>query len=182
MDPLGFLKRVVHALEQANVPFAVTGSWASSTYGQPRTTHDVDVIISLTVEQASKVAEALPPPVYADPVWMQEAAALGEFFNIIDSESGVKIDCWPLKDDAYSQAQFSRRRREEIAGTPVWMLAPEDVILSKLLWYRLSPNERQLDDCVGVWKVQREMLDLNYLRRWAAQLAVTDLLDRVMAA
>ena len=62
------------------------------------------------------------------------------------------------------------------------MLAPEDVILSKLLWYRLSESERQLDDCIGVWKVQRDTLEVDYLRHWAQQLALTELLAQVMAA
>jgi hypothetical protein len=182
MEQREFLVRVVEALEQAEVAYAVTGSWASITYGLPRTTHDLDVVLSLSVEQAVKVAAALPPPIYADPVWMQEAAALGEFFNIIDPDLGVKVDCWPLKSDEYSQAQFHRRRREEIGGKPVWMLAPEDVILSKLLWYRLSESERQLQDCIGVWKVQKDTLDVEYLRRWAERLSLTGLLDKVTAA
>jgi hypothetical protein len=182
MEQREFLIRVIDALEQAQVAYAVTGAWASMTYGRPRTTHDLDLVVSLSVDQAVKVAEALPPPLYADPVWMQEAAALGEFFNIIDPELGVKVDCWPLKPDQYSQEQFRRRRREEITGRSVWMLAPEDVILSKLLWYRLSESERQLDDCIGVWKVQKDLLDVDYLRRWAGQLSVADLLNKVTAA
>jgi hypothetical protein len=182
MEQRGFLRRVLEALEQAEVPYAITGAWASMAYGTSRNTHDLDLIVALSVEQAAKVAEALPPPIYADSVWMQEAAALGEFFNIIDPESGVKVDCWPLKTDDYSRVQFERRMRRSLAGQPVWMLAPEDVILSKLRWYRLSESERQLEDCIGVWKVQQDALDLHYLRHWAGQLALTDLLDRVTAA
>lgn len=182
MEQRGFLMRVVEALEQADVAYAVTGSWASSTYGLPRTTHDLDLILSLSVEQAAAVAEALPPPIYADSVWMQEAAALGEFFNIIDPELGVKVDCWPLKADEYSRVQFQRRRQEDIGDRAVWMLAPEDVILSKLLWYRVSESERQLQDCIDVWKVQQVTLDVDYLRRWAVQLAVTDLLNKITSA
>ncbi len=182
MEQRDFLFRVLEALEQAEVAYAVTGSWASMTYGTPRTTHDLDVVITLSVDQALKLAEALPPPLYADAVWMQAAAALGEFFNIIDPDLGVKVDFWPLKPDAYSQEQFRRRRREEIAGRPVWMLAAEDVILAKLLWYRLSESERQLHDCIGVWKVQRDTLDLEYLRHWAHELSIADLLGKVTAA
>jgi hypothetical protein len=184
MEQLAFLRRVVQALEQADVAYAVTGSWASITFGLPRTTHDLDLVVSLSVEQAAQVAEALPPPIYADSVWMQEAAALGEFFNIIDAELGVKVDCWPLKDDEYSRAQFQRRRREDLGNTPVWMLAPEDVILAKLQWYQLSESQQQLNDCIGVWKVwkvQQDTLDLAYLRHWAHTLGLTDLLARVTA-
>jgi hypothetical protein len=179
MEQRAFLFRVVDALEAADVPYAVTGSWASSIFGQPRTTHDLDLILALSVEQAARVAAALPPPIYADPVWMQAAAALGEFFNIIDADLGVKVDCWPLKSDEYSQLQFQRRRREDLGGHEGWVLAPEDVILSKLQWYRLSESAQQLRDCIGVWKVQKDVLDLDYLRQWAARLSLTDLLEKV---
>jgi hypothetical protein len=95
MEQRAFLTRVVQALEQGGIAYAVTGSWASTTYGRPRTTHGLDVALSITVEQAAKLARAFPPPIYADAVWMQEAAALGQFFNIIDPDTGVKVDFWP---------------------------------------------------------------------------------------
>ena len=182
MEQRGFLRRVLEVLEQAEVRYAITGAWAAMAYGTSRTTNDLDLVVALSVEQAVQVAAALPPPIYADPVWMQEAAALREFFNIIDPESAVKVDCWPLQTDDYSRVQFERRVRRTLAGQPVWMLAAEDVILSKLRWYRLSESERQLEDCIGVWKVQKDALDLDYLRRWAGRLALNDLLDRVTAA
>jgi hypothetical protein len=94
----------------------------------------------------------------------------------------VKVDFWPLKSDEYSQEQFRRRRPAEIAGRQVWMLAPEDVILSKLLWYQQSESERQLRDCVGVWKVQHAELDISYLNDWAAKLGLAELLDQVKGA
>jgi hypothetical protein len=179
VEQRAFLLRVVDAMEQAGIDYAITGSWASTTYGLPRTTHDLDIVASPTVAQAGALARALPPPIYADPLWLQEAAGLHEFFNVIDPTLGIKVDFWPLKSDAYSQAQFRRRRREEIAGRQVWVLAPEDVILSKLLWYQQSDSERQLRDCAGVWQVQRGRLDEAYLDDWAARLGLTALLDRV---
>ena len=182
MEQRAFLTRVVQALEQGGIAYAVTGSWASTTYGRPRTTHDLDIVLAITVEQAAKLALAFPPPIYADAGWMQEAAALGEFFNIIDPETGVKVDFWPLQPDTYSQQRFGRRRQETVAGHPVWMFAPEDVILSKLLWYQLSESDRQLQDCIEVWKAQAGRLDIAYLNEWATRLGLMELLDRVKGA
>jgi hypothetical protein len=177
-----FLFRAVEALEQASIPYAITGSWASTAYGMPRTTHDLDVIVSLAAEDVTALAAAFPPPIYADADWMREAAALGEFFNIIDPTLGLKIDFWPLKDDAYSREQFARRCEVELLGRKVWMLAPEDIILAKLLWYKVSESELQMRDIVGVWKAQREALDMNYLHSWATRLSVADLLSTVMTS
>jgi hypothetical protein len=52
------------------------------------------------------------------------------------------------------------------------MATPEDVILHKLFWDKLTPSERQRTDAAGVFAVQRAGLDENYLRRWAAELGV----------
>jgi hypothetical protein len=62
------------------------------------------------------------------------------------------------------------------------MLTPEDIILAKLLWHKISESEMQLRDIVGVWKAQRETLDMNYLCSWAARLSIADLLAKVTSA
>ena len=56
----------------------------------------------------------------------------------------------------------------------------EDTILSKLEWYRRGgeTSERQWEDVIGVMKVQGEQLDEAYLDRWAAELGVSDLIER----
>jgi hypothetical protein len=177
-----FLFQVLEALERAGIVYAVTGSWASTTYGLPRTTHDLDVIVAISPEQAVELAAAFPPPFYADVAWMQAAAAEQAFFNVIDPATGLKVDFWPAKDNEFSRAQFQRRRRQTLFDRVVWMLAPEDVILSKLIGYQASESDTQLRDCVGIWKAQRETLDREYLQRWAARLNLDGLLARVTTA
>ena len=138
--------------------------------------------MAIDAEEAARLAGAFPPPFYADAEWIQAAAVERTFFNVIDPASGLKADFWLLKTDAYPQSQFQRRRRQMLLDHEVWMLAPEDVILAKLLWYQASQSDTQLRDCVGVWKAQREALDLAYLRQWANRLKLDDLLTRVTAA
>jgi hypothetical protein len=94
----------------------------------------------------------------------------------------LKVDFWPVKDDEFSRTQFQRRRRQELFNRSVWMLAPEDVILAKLLWYQASESDTQLRDCVGIWKAQRGALDQAYLAQWAQRLKIDDLLTRVTRA
>lgn len=74
---------------------------------------------------------------------------------------------------------YSRRRQAQIAGRKVWVLAPEDVILAKLLWYKMSESDKQWGDIESVWKARDERLDVNYLETWAARLSVADLLEKV---
>jgi hypothetical protein len=182
MEQRDLLLRAIDALERASIPYAITGSWASISYGVPRTTHDIDIVVVLDVPKARQLAAAFPPPFYADAVWIEEAAALGQFFNIVDPATGLKIDFWPLENTDFARERFARRQRITVFGREVWMFSPEDVILSKLLWYKQSESETQWRDIHGVWRVQQGSLDVEYLRRWAARLSVAELLAKITQA
>jgi hypothetical protein len=59
---------------------------------------------------------------------------------------------------------------------------PEDTLLAKLEWYRSGGevSERQWRDVLGIMMVQGNKLDLAYLRQWAKELKVSDLLERAL--
>lgn len=77
--------------------------------------------------------------------------------------------------------KFERRRPALIGGQSVYVVSPEDSILSKLEWARISGSERQVRDVRGIVRVQAERLDHAYLRRWALDLDVADLLEQVLS-
>ena len=77
-------------------------------------------------------------------------------------------------------SRFARRRRETVAGVSCWVQSPEDTILAKLFWVKISPSERQMQDVTGIVKVQGDALDRTYLRQWANRLDIEQLLIRVL--
>jgi len=176
-------QRAIEALESTGITYAITGSWVVSAYGILRATHDLDVVIAIQGEEAAKIVAAFPyPRYYADEVAITEAIAARSFFNIIDGDSTLKIDFWPLKDDDYSREQFRRRKIVMMGERRVWALAPEDIILAKLLWIKMSDSERQWRDVQSVWALKKGELDLPYLRQWASRLSVADLLSKVTSS
>ena len=62
------------------------------------------------------------------------------------------------------------------------LASAEDVILNKIEWHAQGGrvSDRQWNDVLGVMKVQRDSLDLAYLRRWANQLGLSNLLDQAL--
>jgi hypothetical protein len=58
------LKRVTDVLASAGVPYMVTGSIVSSSQGQPRATHDIDLVVQITPTAAQELLKAFPPPDY----------------------------------------------------------------------------------------------------------------------
>jgi len=101
-------------------------------------------------------------------------------FSIIDFESGSKADLIVCKNRPFSVKEFSRRLRGTIAGTTVTFATAEDVILSKLEWNKITPSERQVRDALNVAEMKGAALDLEYLRKWAADLGVSVELEELL--
>jgi hypothetical protein len=109
-----------------------------------------------------------------------------EFCNtLIHYETAFKVDIFIRKLRPFDQMQLERRRKSVIATDPeesVWVVSPEDIILAKLEWYRMGGevSDRQWRDILGVLKTRAGELDLAYLRKWAIELKIVDLLDRAL--
>ena len=168
--------RVLSILGQFEIPYMIVGSYAASAYGFTRRTHDLDVVVALTPEHVPRLADALGEEFYFDQQSALEAIECDDMVNAIHLDSGEKIDFWILHDDEYSQIQFSRRECLDFEGVPACVASAEDTILSKLLWYRITPSDRQLDDVRGILVVREGRLDWDYLRNWADKLGAGDLL------
>lgn len=176
---------VTQTLERLEVLYAVGGSLASSLYGVMRSTLDVDIVADMKPEHIQPLVAALSKEFYADDEMMKDAIARRSSFNLIHYETAFKVDIFIRKLRPFDQMQLERRRALAIATDPeqsVYVVSPEDTILSKLEWYRLGGevSEQQWRDIVGVLKTQASVLDLNYLRQWAGELGVSDLLERAL--
>jgi hypothetical protein len=176
-----FLKEILARLERTGVSYAVTGSVASSIWGTPRTTHDVDIVVVLSAGDVSRMVAAFADPFYVSPEAVADAVARQSMFNVIDFNKGLKADFWVTKDDPFNESMLSRRFRVEIVpGQEAFVGSPEDVLLHKLVWNKITPSERQLGDAAGIAAVQAGKLDLDYLRDWAARQSTADVLEAVL--
>ncbi len=181
MSQQELVSRVVRALEDARIPYMVTGALASSLWGEPRTTHDIDLVIEIDHSGLAKLLEAFPAPdFYLDEAASSEAVLHRGTFNLIEVNTGEKVDFWLITDSPFDRSRFARRRAERIGGTRSFVSTPEDTVLVKLWWAQLAGgSEKQFTDALRVYEVQYSALDLDYLHSWAEKLGVTDLLRRL---
>jgi predicted nucleotidyltransferase len=179
--PKAFLEELVRQLEDAGVPYMVAGSVASSFHGVPRSTQDVDVVISPAPENLRCLVASLKARMYVDEEAARDAMRRKSMFNVIDLVTGWKADLIFLKDTPFSAEEFARRKTVDFQGVRLCIISAEDVILSKLDWARKGESDRQLRDATSVASVLWQRLDPRYLRRWAQELSVMDLLEKVMA-
>jgi hypothetical protein len=183
MSQQELLRRAVDALTAAGVEYMVTGSVASGMQGDPRSTHDVDLVVSMPASAAKQLVQAFPGPDYYLPVEaILDALRHRSMFNLLDLNSGDKVDFWILTDEPFDRSRFARKRVQDALGFPVNVSAPEDTILMKLRWCQISGgSEKQFSDALGVFELQRGALDLDYLNEWAKRLGVEALWARVQA-
>jgi hypothetical protein len=183
-DTLAPLFQVIEALDGLEVAYFVGGSVASAAYGTPRATLDADVVADLQVAHVPPFVEALQDRFYVDRPMIEDAIRRRGSFNVLSLATMFKVDVFVLKDRPFDRSQMERRRKLAIGpdAAPVFVASAEDIILSKLEWYRLGNeiSDRQWGDVLGVLRVQAGQLDHAYLRRWAGELAVSDLLQRAL--
>jgi hypothetical protein len=112
---------------------------------------------------------------------VKEAIRHQSMFNLLQIPSGEKVDFWMLTAQPWDQKRFERRIEARLFGRNVWVTTPEDTILAKLRWSKLSGgSEKQLNDALRVYEVQRPHLDLDYISEWSKTLDVEELWERVM--
>ncbi len=169
--------RIVGLLAEAGVPFMVAGSFASAAHGLPRTTQDLDLVIDpADVDALDAFLRLLSPDdFYVDVATAHDALRRRSIFNVIDQRSGWKIDFIVRKDRPFSREELARRMSITMMGTPAFIATPEDTIIAKLEWSRLSGgSERQRRDVAGIVATMGESLDVGYVTRWVADLGLDE--------
>ncbi len=176
---------VARVLERLGVPYAVGGSLASSLHGIPRSSQDGDLVADLRAEHVQPFVAAIAQIFYVSPERVLQAVQRRSSFNIVHLKTAIKVDIFVLSSEPLSLQEMARRQILPVPGEPgttLHVASAEDTVLQKLLWYRKGNmvSERQWNDILGVLKVQRADLDFSYLKEWAAQAGVDDLLKKAL--
>jgi hypothetical protein len=191
MQPAEVLLLVADALDALEIPYCIGGSFASATYGEPRATRDVDILVALPASKAAPLVAQIEPEFFLQLTDLRDAVALAPTLrdnplhratcNAIHRGTFFRVDLFISSGRAYERAQLSRRIRQTVTLNPerqAFFVSPEDIILAKLEWYRMAEGmlDRQWSDVQSVIATQQSTLDLAYLNAWALTLAIPDLL------
>jgi hypothetical protein len=185
-DPLQVVQKATAIFEKIGVDYCVGGSVASSLYGVPRATQDVDIVADLTERNLKIALPLLSEGFFVDEEMAKNAVKSGSSFNIIDREFIYKIDIFVQGSDDLSRQEMLRRKKFRLAdsdGQSMYLCSPEDIIAHKLFWYKLGNevSERQWNDAKNVVNVQRQQLDFDYLKKMCTDRGVSDLLERLLS-
>jgi hypothetical protein len=181
------IARMLHSIfESLNIPYYITRGVCAIAYGEPRTTRDLDLVIELKpTEIMAMVAKLEAEGFYCPSDTISEIqSGKARVLSVTHMQLVLNADIVLNAKTDFDRSKMERRRLEAIGldeSEQFWLASPEDVILAKLLWGQQSQSEKQWRDVLGVLKVQGNSLDFAYLTQWAAQLDVTDLLQRAIA-
>lgn len=181
-EPIEVTLKVTRVLESLGVPYVIGDSLASTLYGMVRTTQDSDIVTELRLEHIQPFITALQNEFFMDEEMISDSIQHNSSFNIIHRDSMFKVDIFMPHQSPFHQSQLARAHRQTFnleSELSAKFASAEDTILSKLDWYRMGGevSERQWRDILGVLKTRAGELDLNYLREWASELKVKDLLE-----
>lgn len=166
------LKKVIEVLEECQIPYSVTGSIASSLQGEPRATHDIDLIVMLKkTDVENLMAHFKEQRYYLNEQSIKEAITHQSMFNLIDTEEGDKVDFWLLTNEPFDVSRFKRRYQEDFFGIKMFVTSPEDTILAKLRWAKMSGgSQKQMIDVLRIYEVQFGQLNMEYIEFWVEKL------------
>lgn len=157
------------------IPHYITGGVAAATYGEPRTTRDLDIVIALSLTQLDAMVQRLESEGFYVPGVEDIRFGRLQTLGITHQETIARADLMLAGTSAFDRTQFNRRRAIEIPnrGT-LYLASPEDIILNKLRWREQSQSEKQWRDILGILKVQHQTLDFKYLNQKAQALELTN--------
>lgn len=163
---------VVARLDAAGIPHMLTGSIASSWYGEPRATQDLDVIIDPSASALDQLIDSLQ----TDAWYVDRDVALSALrnrgqFNAI-GPNAFKVDFIVRRERPFSIAEFDRRQPVEVLGTQTFLPTVEDMVIAKLEWAQATDSDRQLRDVAGMLQVAGSDIDAAYLEDWVRRLGL----------
>jgi hypothetical protein len=168
-----FLQRIISVLEEAEVPYMLTGSLAAAYYAVPRATQDIDLVVEVSPEQLSHLTELISSTgIYVSLAAAKEAFAQEGQFNAIDPQSGWKVDFIIRKNRAFSRSEFERRVHTTALGLDLAMVTKEDLVVAKLEWAKKGESELQIRDVRAILGSAGPEFDWDYVDRWVSELGL----------
>lgn len=185
-DLVEALAPVVRTLRDLGIPHFVGGSIASSFHGATRSTMDVDLVCELTEDKVTAFASCFARDFYISEPAVRDAVLRKSCFNLIHLPTSFKVDVFvsrrrPFDNESMRRATTERLGESKTVDVPI--ASAEDSIIAKLEWYRLTDetSERQWDDVSRLLRILGQTADVSYLKRAAASVGVSDLLDRLLS-
>ncbi len=165
---LNLLSRVTTALDDNDIQYMLSGGLALNNYSIPRMTLDIDIVVELSDLNIEQFLSAFSENFYMDKETVRQETKRKGMFNIIDHQSGFKIDFILRKNTEYRISEFKRRQKTKINDLEIWIVSIEDLVISKIEWIQTYQSDKQIDDIRSL--MANPEIDKNYVIEWCKKL------------
>ena len=171
---------MVRILESHQVRFHLTGGITTVTYGEPRMTQDIDLVID-----NSRIARCVEPFLEAlsasefmfDPLSIRTAIETKQMFQLLDTVEILKLDVYPRE---MIPGELDRSVITEVfEGRHLPIACRADAALSKLFWIAKG-SQKSRRDLRQIMRLAAEP-DRQIISQMATQLELQSLLEEVLA-
>ena len=161
-------------LEKEEMNYFVTGSIASIFYGEPRLTHDIDLVLNLSNNDVYKFEKLFPlNEFYCPPdeiIQIELRRNPYGHFNLIHHKTGFKADVYLVGTDKLHEWAMEHKRRISFSPTQsLWLAPPEYVIIRKLEFYRDGGSDKHLRDIQAMLNLISNDLNHDFLNQALAE-------------
>lgn len=165
---ISFFHKIVDVLNEANIPYMLSGSVAMGIHIVPRATRDFDFVVYMQQNQVLNFIEQFKDGYYCNEDAVKDAIEHNSMFNIIDFESHYKADFILMKEDDYGIEAFNRRNEMEFYGKIFFLITAEDLLISKIIWIQKIQSAVQMEDIKNLSHLNT--IDWTYTNRWINKL------------
>lgn len=177
--PEELLLQIVKILNKLKIPYIITGGFAVAVLAKPRFTADIDIIVKIesrNIYQLAKELLSIGKNVYVSQEAIEDAIKNDGEFNFIHPETGLKVDFWVKR---YPFEKFERSIIKKIQNQKVNFISPEDLILSKLIWYKEGQGAKQLEDIKSILNIAKP--NISYIKKWAKKTSTFAILEKIIS-
>lgn len=154
-------------LNRTGCRYMVTGAVAGVIYGEPRLTHDLDLVIELDQADIEAFCRHFPSAEFYCPppevIRIETKRAMRGHFNLIHHGTGFKADIYLMGTEELHSWGMAGRRCYSMGDESIWVAPPEYVILRKLEYYREGGSDKHLKDIAGILATSSDDIDFEAL-------------------
>lgn len=169
MQDLNLFALYIDILSKHQIPYFVTGSVASIVYGDPRLTHDIDLVINLNNVNVDIFLKAFPlDQFYCPPeevIRTEINRSTRGHFNLIHHETGFKADIYFTGKEELQHWAMQNSKQIDFAGSKIYIAPPEYVIIKKLEFYKEGNAQKHLSDIKSMLTNSSELIDYSFLNK-----------------
>ena len=170
-------------LEDLRIEYMVTGSVAAIVYGEPRLTHDLDLVVDLASEQIPALLKAFAsedfycPP--QDLILFEANREQRGHINLVHVPTAFKADFYFRGRDPLHIWGLERVRTLQFFGSSIRVAPPEYVIVRKLEFFREGGSEKHLRDIRLMVRLSTHAINQEQLIRFIEERGLQECWNKV---